>query len=711
MGLLAMHQPGNAQTGPLWVDELDSMEEARLDRRAKLQATPPVQDRVDDRINQYRLLMLAYEWWEMPTDREQRRLDKALNDRYKTYSTTLEDPSWREQLGSFYRSDNRILPKQNLTVMGWHPYWEGDTYKTYNYRLLTHLAFYGYEINPFTGGYSSFEALYEFENSDIISTAHLDTCKVLLTVSSRGIENNIALFSGEEEIHRNLTDSLLAILDRTGADGIDLNFEDVPYEYKNDFIDFIKELSFAIREANHNYVITMSVPMYDRDNIYDLPRLKPWVDLFILNSFNFHIQPTQLNEGPLAPLHDEEAIKRGTVCLYRIGSNLAEVLAMPYVISEITLQHDIDYENKLRDSLNLYIRRLYDNLEYQDFDITDVLNTIKITRDPNGLPLWQAPGINRLLRRTKCIATLKQRVPPPRPAEDTRFFLFQPKKDSLIFLEYDLFQNIVVEAPVDSQLFDLRDLLEVYKEKIGYDHIGSLVLGLPYHGAVWYKDQAGEKDFKGYMPYSEVLRLTERGQASVKYNKTNHSMEATVRDSIGGIYKIYFDNSTSLGRKFEFAVNEGMGGIALWALGADHAHTGLWATIEEHFVNRQVWNEEERKYTRVTIAKENKIGYTIQYMLRRFRNLILATLFFITIFICISFGASVLDWKVRDVLFYSGSFRIFYLVIFTVALLIIGNSLAWFQNSMITFGIGTLLGLLLTWVASSIVSNRHEELP
>lgn len=699
------------QSGPLWVDELDSMERVRLDRRAELQATPPVQERVDDRINQYRLLMLAYEWWGLPTDQEQRRLDKAIKSRYEPYATSLEDPSWRDRVGTFYRTDSRILPEQNVTVMGWHPYWEGDAYKTYNYRLLTHLAFYGYEINPFTGGYSSFDAIYELENSALVSTAHLDSCKVLLTVSNRGLDNNMAFFTSEPEVRQNLIDSLITILERTNTDGIDLNFVDVPFIHKHDFIDFVKELSFAIRETNNNYVVTMTVPMYDKDNVYDLSRLKPWVDLFVINSFNFHVQPMQLVEGPLAPLYDEDASIRGTVCLYQIGSTLDEVLASPYIISEIELQHDLDYENKLRDSLNLYIQRLYDNLEYKPFDFTDVLNTIKITRDPNGQPLWQLPAINRLLRKTNCVATLKQRVPATRSDKDTRFFLFRPKKDTLVFLEYDLFQNIAIETPADSQLFDLHDLVDYYKEKMGDDHIGSLILGLPYHGAVWYKDRAGEKDFEGYMPYSEILRLTEQGQASVKYNKTNHSLEATVRDSVGGVYKIYFDNSTSLGRKFDFAINEGMGGIGIWALGADYAHTGLWATIEEQFVKRRVWDELERSYTRVTIDKENKVGYTVQYMLRRFQNLILATLFFIAIFVCISFGRSVLDWKVRDVLFYSGSFRIFYLVIFTVALLVIGNWMSWFRSSMITFAIGTLLGLLLTWVASTIVSNRQEELP
>jgi len=51
--------------GQLWGDELDSIEQVQLERRQVLKATPPIQERVDDKINEHRLLMLAYEWWEL----------------------------------------------------------------------------------------------------------------------------------------------------------------------------------------------------------------------------------------------------------------------------------------------------------------------------------------------------------------------------------------------------------------------------------------------------------------------------------------------------------------------------------------------------------------------------------------------------------------------------------------------------------------------
>ena len=86
--------------------------------------------------------------------------------------------------------------------MGWHPFWEGDAYKSYNYKLMTHLSYIGYEVNPFTGGYKTYEAVYEFEHSEVIQTAHMDSCQVLLNVSLRGAVEHEIFFTSEESVKR-----------------------------------------------------------------------------------------------------------------------------------------------------------------------------------------------------------------------------------------------------------------------------------------------------------------------------------------------------------------------------------------------------------------------------------------------------------------------------------------------------------------------------
>ncbi|WP_041329519.1 hypothetical protein [Saprospira grandis] len=80
-------------------------------------------------------------------------------------------------------------------------------------------------------------------------------------------------------------------------------------------------------------------------------------------------------------------------------------------------------------------------------------------------------------------------------------------------------------------------------------------------------------------------------------------------------------------------------------------------------------------------------------------------------FMAVGFAFSLLDWKVRDVMFYSGAFRIFYLVLFATIVLFIGNNLGLFNNWVATFLVGTILGGLLTWVASMLLKRQQKRLP
>lgn len=681
------------------------LREQKLDQ---IKADDSIQYRVDVEVNKHRLEMLTREWWGLPTLHESKRLDKARYERYDTYMEPLGLKHNRYN-PMRYRSRASIEDEQNLIVMGWHPHWQGDAFKTYNYKLLTHLAFHSYEVNPFTGSYNNFQAIYDFRYSDLIPTAHLDTCNVLLTVSNHGMMNNEIFFTSEPIVQENLIDSLLSIILDADADGIDINFEEVPLEYKSEFIKFVKELSFAMRETNSNYTITMTVPMHDPDDVYDLGALAAWVDYFVITGYNFHITSSGLNKGPLAPLLTKDAAVRGTFSRHIENMTLDSLLRVPYSIQNITILHGEEHIELLTDSLHRYIQQLSTNKEdYNEYDLAEMLKIVRLSDTRGGKPLMNHPIMKGILRRTSCSVDLLRDY---EPRKSSSFFLFKPKWDLLDVKERDLFQKIeTVTSKIDSSMFDLKALVDSYKKEIGEGYEASLIMALPYHGAVW--NIRGDKDeFEGYLPYSEIRHLISVRRARLEYNKATQSLKAIVSDSLGPSHEIFFDNSTTLGLKYDFSIEEGLGGVALWSLGADHSHQALWTELEEAFATKRFWNEKANKYQKLKVEKSNKVSYTIEYTMRRFRNLILATLFFVAIFIAISFIFSLLDWKVRDVLFYSGAFRIFYLVLFTVLVLVFGSSIGLFKNKMVTFLVGILLGMLLTWIASSMVNKEHEKLP
>lgn len=697
-----------------------------------LRATNDVEARVEAEVNKYRLLQMGRQWWRLPTSREEGRLWDARYERYYYDSLYYAGKNHFNKNGVFHKQQEEILSSQNLTVFGWHPYWQFEAYKHYNFKLLTHIAYYAYEVNPLTGGYNNFDAIYDFKNTDLIDAAHWDTCKVLLTVACHGREDNEVFFdAGYPLAQENLIDSLVAIVEESGADGVDLSFEEIPQQYKERFWEFVRDLSFNLRESNSNYTISMSLPLEDEEGVFDLTKLKPWVDLFILQGFNFHLSKTHLRQAPLSPLFTERSETRGTYMVYNWRTNLTNLLSVnsQYHISTIHLLHSEDYVERLTDSLDFYLKRSRIDLEalqYNKFNIAKTLSIIGATP-----MLLSNPNIQRMLSTTNCDADIVRDYP---AAEPVNFFLFSPDWDTLYIKEREFFYgNLSVQSGLDTVEVDMRSVVNKYVSEIGEEHRSSLIMGLPYYGAVWWDEPEveGDERFEGYVSYMQIRKLVNSGMMRLTYDKARHSMIGTVIDTLVLMdttyltselveitidtmlpnYKIYFDNSTSLTHKFDFALDQGLGGVAIWALGYDHGYPELWTVLEESFAQRWVWNVEANHFEKHTINKSNKISYTIQYNVKRNSNVILATLFLIAIFMAFGFSISLLDWKVRDALFYSGSFRLFYLTLFTVLILMFGSYVGLFRNWMATLLVGIILGVALTWIATVLVRRQQEKLP
>lgn len=721
--------------------------DARIPKYAPdfLRVPDTASNKVAEAMNAKRLTMLGHQWWGLPTDREELRLEGARYARYGHDYLYPYKKGMFQETGHAYDQNYEILNKQNLTVFAWHPAWQTEAYKTYNFKLLTHLSFCSYNVNPITGGYSDFRAISEFRSTDLIPAAQRDTCKVLLNVRSLGNEANDLFFDqGWPTAQRNLTDSLLKILLETDADGVDLNFEGVPKEHKDKFISFIRDLSFELRETNSNYTISMSVPFYNEDGVYDLKKLSPWVDLFVVSGFNGHITKTNLEMGAIAPLHDEHTSTRGTNLVYTPQTNLYNLLQVSkvYSVDHIYLLHTEEYTAQLIKKLERYIAQAnidLDVLHYKSGDLTKLMEIVGASTD-----LLANPEIVELLKQTNCEADVYRSF-----AGDvsSNFFLFGMNWDTLSITEKEMFEydNFYFYGSTDkTNKDDIGDALDRYIEDLGEEYKTSLVMGLPYHGAVWMDrdpTDKGDEEFYGYISYSQIRRLmTERNQDSIRlvdlyYDKTQHTMILQVLDTIsersiidsffreGDKYYtvledtiwpgtlIYFDNSSTLGRKFDYSLKQGIGGVAVWALGYDHTYKDLWRTIENTVVNRWEWNPSKQRVERFKIAKNNKVSFTIQYQMKRMSTLTLATLFLIAIFMFVGFSLSLLDWKVRDALFYSGAFRLFYLTLFALIILSFGSYIGLFRNEWGTYFVGLFLGAALTWIASILVKRDQAKLP
>lgn len=111
------------------------------------------------------------------------------------------------------------------------------------------------------------------------------------------------------------------------------------------------------------------------------------------------------------------------------------------------------------------------------------------------------------------------------------------------------------------------------------------VLMLPYYGAVWKKGQYGTPDaFSNYISYNEIKNRYPVDTVAL-YDETAESAFIEVKNDAGRVTEeIWFDDASTLGPKFDYVLNNDLGGVAIWTLGADDGYGDLWDELVDKFV-------------------------------------------------------------------------------------------------------------------------------
>ena len=242
---------------------------------------------------------------------------------------------WDNEKDVYYVKDKRyrkVFPDKE--VFGWHPYWMGDSWKNYPFELLSTLSYFSYKVDPVTGSYSNPKQIEEWRNTALIDSAQVNKTKVLLTVSSHGRSNNNK-FLGDRGKWSVLIDSVTKLVKDRNADGVDLNFEQLPYLKRERFNLFVKQL----REHLNNQInvkkpiISITLPAVDSREVFDIIELQKHADLMVIMGYDYNTG-NQI-QGAVAPLRSSEGLDislSNTVSFYMdIGIDTQKtILALPY---------------------------------------------------------------------------------------------------------------------------------------------------------------------------------------------------------------------------------------------------------------------------------------------------------------------------------------------------------------------------------------------
>ena len=110
------------------------------------------------------------------------------------------------------------------------------------------------------------------------------------------------------------------------------------------------------------------------------------------------------------------------------------------------------------------------------------------------------------------------------------------------------------------------------------------IVGLTYYGAEFERNlRTGVESFKNHIPYQQI-RLNHQ-YAPVKYNKEQAFASIEIRDDEGNLTgHIFYDNEYSLEQKYDFIIQNGLGGVAIRDLVADEGYGELWDLLASKFI-------------------------------------------------------------------------------------------------------------------------------
>jgi spore germination protein YaaH len=197
-------------------------------------------------------------------------------------------------------------------VYGWHPYWAAaSAYQSYDYDALTHIAYFSYEVDTATGGYSTLRG---WNTTPLIDYAHQRNVKVTLTVTNFGSARNVELLSDSVK-QRFLFTTLVQQLKSRNGDGINFDLESVPASQRANMVEFCRRAVRMIKAELPQAEISLATPAVDWSSAWDYRALSGICDYLIVMGYNYYWSGST-TAGPVAPLTGETYNVTRTVDTY-----------------------------------------------------------------------------------------------------------------------------------------------------------------------------------------------------------------------------------------------------------------------------------------------------------------------------------------------------------------------------------------------------------
>jgi len=185
-------------------------------------------------------------------------------------------------------------------VFGWHPYWSGTVYNNYQWNLLSDLCYFDYAVSPTTGNNTN--ASYNWLTSGAVTSAINNGVDVHICATLFGSHST---FLASTAAQNTFITNIISDLQARGGKGVNIDFEGMTSGNAAPFTAFIQNLSTQLHTQIPGSELSIALYAVDWSNVFDIPNLTPYVDLFIIMGYDYYWSGST-SAGPDDPLYNFE---------------------------------------------------------------------------------------------------------------------------------------------------------------------------------------------------------------------------------------------------------------------------------------------------------------------------------------------------------------------------------------------------------------------
>ena len=160
--------------------------------------------------------------------------------------------------------------------------------------------------------------------------------------------------------------------------------------------------------------------------------------------------------------------------------------------------------------------------------------------------------------------------------------------DGLFIMGYNYFYSGSSTAgpvsPLGGYFYDLEYTVNDYIQKTD-SQLDKIILGLPYYGYDWPVIDNSLNSFTTGSGLARTYSSAEPMAQNLGYIWNNESSTAwfPYQDALEW-RQCWYDDSLSLSHKYQFAIDNQLAGVGIWALGYDNGYDDLWGALYDNFI-------------------------------------------------------------------------------------------------------------------------------